>query len=596
MTFGGRWRPCAIAVFGLLSGQVQAAEQPGFNKEILYEDMTPAEKTAAKRAAKEQKYEALRFCADPGNLPLSDRNGDGFQNRIAQAVAEQMGTRAVFFWRPYLERGLTRETFDNKECEILIEVPAGYGGVLSTIPIYRSAYVFAVRSDSGIVIDGLDDPDLGLRRVGVFQHSGIRDALRRHGVKEGLHLHVISHDADLRPEQQPWRQVQAVVDGELDVAAVWGPFAGWLVRRGAPLTLVPANLMDDEVALEFSLAFGVRKNDVVLKYALDDALKRAHDKIRGILVDYGVPLVACADCVVDGDLPSHGSFVKQAEQASQERFTGVKPRAKIELDLAAASADQVMTLERLQASLRKGADVDEEFANAILASDATRAAFLLELGADIDRRDKLGAPPLISAVKSRDVTMIAFLLDHGADVAVTDAAGWNAVQHAVLRNHVPSIELLATRGADIAAPAANGVTPLGLAVEEGMRWAASALIGAGAPPDGRFTENGLTPLMVLATQGEAQNRDLRVAGGPSVVEIAQALIDQGADANARSKAGITPLMIAAGHDNAAMIAFLMKAGADPAATDAEGRSALEIARRAKSDGAVKALRLFQAGN
>ena len=543
----GRGGAIVVAVLAVLSGSAVPAAD--FNKEILLEDTTPAEKTAAKRAAKLQRYDQLRFCADPGNMPLSNQQGEGFQNKIAQAVAAQMGARASFFWRPYLERGLTCETFDNKECEILIEVPDGYGGVLSTVPIYRSAYVFATRTDSGIMIDSLDDLDLKTRRIGVFQHSGIRDALRRHGVKEGLDIHVISHDADLRPEQQPWQQVQKVVDGKLDIAAVWAPFGGWLVRQGAPLTLTPANLMADDVVLEFSLAMGVRRNDVVLKYALDDALKGAHDTIRAILEDYGVPLVRCSNCIVDGTLPSHGSFLQQSDRVAQRRFVGIAPRSAVEIDPTIASADQVMTIARVRDALSQGADVDEEFENAVLASDAARAAFLLEQGAAIDRRDKLGAPALIIAAKNRDVPMLAFLLDHGADIAVTDTAGWNVVQHAVLRNHVPSIELLVARGTDLASPGADGLTPLALAVGEGMRWAAGALIKAGAPPDGRSTAGELTPLMILATQGEATNRDLRVAGGPSVIEIAQALVEQGADVDARSKAGITPLMIAAGHDN-----------------------------------------------
>ena len=68
----------------------------------------------------------------------------------------------------------------------------------------------------------------------------IREALAARGIKEHLDVHIIVADADLRPEAQPWRQVQRVVDGELDVAAVWGPFAGWVKKRGAPLTVQPA--------------------------------------------------------------------------------------------------------------------------------------------------------------------------------------------------------------------------------------------------------------------------------------------------------------------------------------------------------------------
>ncbi len=578
-------------------GPAQAAQpEVLFDKEIPFEEMTSAEKTAAKREARRRRYDQLTFCADPGNMPLSNNRREGLQNKIAEAVAAKMAARISYFWRPYLERGLTRETFDNRECEVLIEVPYGYQRVLTTIPIYRSTYVFAVRRDSGIEIEGFDDPDLRSKRVGVFQHSGMREALARHGIKDGLDLHIISHDADLSPEKQPWRQIKAVIDGELDVAAVWGPFAGWLVERGEPLTLTPANLMEDEVILEFDLAFGLRSNDAVLKYALDLALKAAEPQIAEILKDYGVPLVACSNCVVNGDLPSHGTFFQRFKAVPQDRFTKVKPEESREIDPTLASEDQVMTLAKLSKALEAGADAGAELANAVLASDERRVAFLLERGASIDARDLQGAPPLVTAAKSRDTTMMAFLLDRGADIAVTDRAGWNALHHAVLRNHVPSIALLAERGADLTAMAPGRLSPLALAISEGRRWAAQALIESGAPIDQVFAGEGLTPLMVLATQGETFDREMRVAGGPSVLELAELLIARGADVNAATRQGITPLMTAAGHDNAAMIGLLIKAGADPMRVSKAGRTALEIAKLGRNDDAAKSLRVFAIGN
>ena len=67
----------------------------------------------------------------------------------------------------------------------------------------------------------------------------------KHGIVDNLKLHVITHDADLKPENQPWYQVQQVVDGDLDVAAVWGPFAGWVKSKGEPITIQPVNLWED---------------------------------------------------------------------------------------------------------------------------------------------------------------------------------------------------------------------------------------------------------------------------------------------------------------------------------------------------------------
>lgn len=570
-----------------------AARAPaaGFNKQIDFRRMTSAEQTAARKEARRRRFDKLVFCADPGNMPLSNNKGEGLQNRIAEAVGRQMGAKVQFFWRPFLERGLTRETFDNKECEILIEVPFGFERILTSRPIYRSTYVFATRSDAGFAIDGMDDPDLRTKRIGVFQHSGMREALSRRGIKD-VDVHVLSYDADLEPEKQPWTQVQKVVDGTLDIAGVWGPFAGWVKAQGAPLTLTPANVMEDDVVLEFSMAFGVRTNDVVMKYALDFALEDARDEIAAILRDYGVPLVQCPDCIVSGDLPSHGTYFGGFVERSQDRFLTPVPDKDRSLDMALATPDQVMTIERVDRALARGASVQDEFDNAVLASDETRARYLAGKGADLDRRDRQGVPPLVTAARNRDLEMIGLLLDLGAGVNDADSSGNTALHNAVLRNHVPTVKLLAERGADLTAPGYDGVTPLALAISEDMRWAAQALIEAGAPAGEPFGPEELTPLMLLATQDENATRMDRVSGGPSLVELAQMLVDRGADPNATTSHGVTALMIAAGGDQNDMLAFLLKAGADPARANSDGRTALDVADVAGSVRAAQALRVL----
>lgn len=582
-----------LAVQAAVLGTADAEEAPAFNKQIPYQQMTPAERTAARKAARDQRYDTLKFCADPGNLPLSDVHGAGFQNRIAEVVAKRLGAKVSTFWRPFLERGLTRETFDNNECDILIEVPYGYERILTTVPIYRSTYVLATRTDRNFTFSGFDDPRLEDIRIGVFQHSAFREALARHGRKEKLDVHVISQDADLEPEKQPWRQVRKVVDGTLDAAGVWGPFAGWLKKQGAPLTLQPVNLMEDQVVLEFDLSFGVRTNDPILKYALDFALEESRDEIRAILDDYGVPLVRCSACVVDGDLPSHGTYFDRIVDEGQKRFTEVAPEETRRIDAAKASPDQIVTVAKIDAEIAVGVKAQDLLEGAVLASDEARIEALIARGADVNRRSKLGTPPVITAAQSRDTGLVAFLLDHGADVEATDLSGWTLLQHAILRNHQPTVKLLAARGADLARQTPNGVSPLGLALSEGKYFAAETLIAAGAPVDERFGTEQLTPMMVAATQYEANNRDAQIAQGPSIVALAEQLVAKGADLDARTRHGVTAAMIAAGFDNAAMIGLLAKAGADLAATDAAGRSALDVAREADAAAAVQALTLFQ---
>lgn len=570
--------PAAALLWLGLAGVAEATEIPDFDSSKSFDELTHAEKTAAKKIARSTKLRSIRACADPGNMPLSNQNREGYQNKIIELVAQEMGARLSYFWRPYLERGLTRETFANDECDILLDMPADYQSLLTTEPIYRSAYVLATREDDDIEIEDLDDPKLKEMRLGVFQHSGVRRALSKRGVRENVDIHIISHDADLSPEKQPWRQVQKVVDGELDAAAVWGPFAGYVKTvKGEPLRLQPLNLMEDQIPLEFSVAIGMQKTDAILKYRLDDALNALQDEIAEILAEYGVPLVNCSKCVVTGEIPSHGSFFERAQQAAHEIFMEPLQEERTQLDKDQASPDQVVTSERLEGWLAKGAKFTAELSNAVLASDRGRVTYLLDKGADINALNYQGLAPIHGAARQRDSRMIEFLIEKGADVNQPDGDGWTPLAHAVLRNHTPSIEVLADAGADLE-EGAPGYTPLSIALAEGMFYAAKALLEIGASPNTPAGKDSLTPLMLIASQQQVEKREERLSQGPSAVEIATLLIEKGGEVNAASEKGVTPLMVAAAHDNPPLIGVLVQAGADAAATTPDGKTALDIAK------------------
>ena len=184
------------------------------------------------------------------------------------------------------------------------------------------------------------------------------------------------------------------MNGDLDVAAVFGPFAGWVkTMKDEPLTILPVNLQDDKVPLEFELAIGVRKTDAFLKYMLEFALEDHAEEVEKILKDYGVPLVQCSKCIVAGDLPAHGSYIALADQKFEARP-----------DLA--SPDQVVTKEKLESWLAEGADLSQELSNAIDANDFDRVKFLVEKGADVNKPDPQGWTPLQNAARQRRDEMI----------------------------------------------------------------------------------------------------------------------------------------------------------------------------------------------
>jgi quinoprotein dehydrogenase-associated probable ABC transporter substrate-binding protein len=570
------------------------AEVLDFSKEIDYEKLTPAEKTAAKRAARKHKIQQLHVCADPGNLPLSNIRREGYQNKIAKLLAEKMGGTVSFFWRPYIERGLTRETFANRECDVLMGMPENYEGILTTVPIYRTTYVFATREDRNIAIKDFKDPQLRKLKIGVFQHSGMRELLTRYNIRgANVDVHTVSQRADLVEEDQPWRQVKRVAEGELDIAGVWGPFAGYVkTKLGQPLRLQPANLMDDSVPLEFSLSMGMRRIHILLKLKLDMALQASRDEIKAILEDYGVPLVQCSRCIVSGNLPSHGSYMDGFLKTSQDRYLKPLPKKQVTLDETQATKDQIVDRERLEAWLADGADLDVELSNATTASDANRIRFLMEKGANPNKLDNLGYGPMHNAARYRDSEMLALLAQLGANVNLKDHNGWTPLMHASFRNHVPSIEALVKAGAKIEEKTPLGFTALALAIGERKFWSVRTLLSLGAETDRPMGKDQLTPIMLLATQLPAVKRTSQIDQGPGVLDVARDLIKLGANVNARSSGGVTPVMVAAGHNNPSMLGLLVQNGADIHATSDVGKTALMIAEDSNSDAAIQAIKLF----
>ena len=108
----------------------------------------------------------LRVCADPNNLPFSDARGEGFDNRIAELLAAELGTRVEYTWWA-TRRGLARHTLGAGACDVLVGVPVGWEAVLATRPYYRSTYVFVTRKDRRLNLRSLDDSALHTLRIGV---------------------------------------------------------------------------------------------------------------------------------------------------------------------------------------------------------------------------------------------------------------------------------------------------------------------------------------------------------------------------------------------------------------------------------------------
>jgi len=236
----------------------------------------------------------LRVCADPDNLPYSRADGSGFENRIAQLVADDFGVALEYAWLPDL-RGFVRKTMGAGLCDVIIGVPVSFGRTLNTRPYYRSSYVLVLPAGAAPAPASFDDPRLARWRVGVqligddAAASPPGHALAQAGVTANVVGYPVAGD---RPAAA--RMLEALDRGELDAAFAWGPQAGYYARgaaRNLRLYEVPPPAALKDQPFRFAIAMGVRRGDQALRARLDDFIARRQADIDRILADYGVPRV-----------------------------------------------------------------------------------------------------------------------------------------------------------------------------------------------------------------------------------------------------------------------------------------------------------------
>jgi len=239
----------------------------------------------------------LRVCADPNNLPFSDRSGAGFENEIAELLAADRGATLEYTWWAQ-RRGFIRNTLNAGVCDIVIGLPRGIELVRTTRPYYRSSYVFVSRRDRSLDLISFDDPRLRALRIGVqmigddFNNSPPAHALSRRGMTRNIVGFPVYGDYS-RPG--PLADIVAAVDRhEVDAAVVWGPAAGYFARRSkARLALHAVVPHSDSPSLPFvfGISMAVRRDDVARHDELDDFVVRRRADIDAILDRYGVPRV-----------------------------------------------------------------------------------------------------------------------------------------------------------------------------------------------------------------------------------------------------------------------------------------------------------------
>ncbi len=243
---------------------------------------------------------ALRVCADPDNLPFSNARGEGFENRLAERLAADLGRRLEYTWWAQ-RRGFLRHTLRAGACDVVMGVPARMEGAWPTRPYYRSSYVFVERRDRRPPIRSFDDRRLASRRIAVplVSDDGANappaHALARRGLSANLVRFSVLGDGAGRPPGA--RLIDAVARGQVDIGTAWGPVAGYFAaRQPVPLRITAVTpAVDGALAQAFDIAMATRRGDTATHAALEGHLDRRRADIDRVLEAFGVPRLDRSD-------------------------------------------------------------------------------------------------------------------------------------------------------------------------------------------------------------------------------------------------------------------------------------------------------------
>lgn len=238
----------------------------------------------------------FRVCTDPDNLPFSDNKRQGFEDKIAAVLAEDLDLPLSFMYA-FNRFGFLRNTIKAKRCDILMGVPPDYDPVMTSKPYYRTGHVFVTRKESGYNITSWDSPDLKKGLVGVTDKSPTTVPLNDNGIIGNAKPYRIQRNLN----NPPSLMIDDLAKGDIDVAVAWGPIGGYFAKKSKVPMVVKLAPEYEKVNARgktyWNMSIAVRHGDKERMKMIQGALDRNKDKIQKILADYGVLTVP----VIGGD-------------------------------------------------------------------------------------------------------------------------------------------------------------------------------------------------------------------------------------------------------------------------------------------------------
>lgn len=233
---------------------------------------------------------ALRVCADPANMPFSNEAGEGFENKIADLLAADLKLPLEYTWFPQVT-GFVRNTLGAKRCDLVMGYVAAGEVVQNTNPYYKSAWSLIYPKDGSLNgVASLNDDRLKDKRVGIVAGAPPATVMATNGLM--AHAKPYALMVDRRYEFPAEEMLQDIKTGEIDAGILWGPIAGYYVKKsGMPLAVAPLLNETKSVPMTYRITLGLRHGETEWKHRLNDFLDAHRTEIQSILLQYGVPLL-----------------------------------------------------------------------------------------------------------------------------------------------------------------------------------------------------------------------------------------------------------------------------------------------------------------
>jgi len=232
-------------------------------------------------------------------MPFSNEAGEGFENKIAELLAAELKLPLEYTWFPQAT-GFVRNTLGAKRCDVVMGYVAAGEVLQNTNPYYRSAWTLVYPKDKELDgVESLSDPRLKGKRLGIVAGAPPATVMAMNGLMARAKPYALM--VDRRYESPAEEMLRDIASGEVDAGILWGPIAGYFVKKsGAPFAVVPLLHENKSVPMAFRITFGLRHGEVEWKHQLNEFIATHEAEIQGILKQYGVPLIDDQDKLITG--------------------------------------------------------------------------------------------------------------------------------------------------------------------------------------------------------------------------------------------------------------------------------------------------------